>query len=58
MIDNNLGTTLTAWFDLNNTDHAAKQYLYNEIANHYVFDKNSPTFYEAAIARKLIKQGV
>ena len=34
MIDKNLGTTLTAWFDLNNTDHAAKQYLYNEIPNH------------------------
>ena len=32
----NLDTTLTAWFDLNNTDHVAKQYLYNEIPNHYV----------------------
>ena len=58
MIDKILNTTLTSWFDLNNTDHAAKQYLYNEIPNHYVFDKNSPTFYEAAIARKLIKQSV
>ena len=41
MIDKNLGRTLTAWFiDLNNTDHATKQYLYNEIFNHYVFDNN------------------
>ena len=47
-----------AWFDLNNTDHAAKQYLYHEIPNYYVFDKDSPTFYEAAIARKIIKKSV
>ena len=40
MIDKNLGTTLTAWFDLNNTNYAAKQYLYNKIPNLYVFDKN------------------
>ena len=45
MIDKNLGTSLTAWFDLNNIDHAAKQYLYNKTPNYYVFDKNSPTFY-------------
>ena len=47
-----------AWFDINNTDHVAKQYLYNEIPKYYVFDKNSLTFYESAIARKLIKQSV
>ena len=34
MIDKNLGTILTVLFDINNTDHAAKQYLYNEIPNH------------------------
>ena len=44
MIDKNLGTTLTAWFDLNNTEHAAKQYLYNEIPQHYVFHKKSKTW--------------
>ena len=58
MIDKNLRTSLTAWFNLNNTDHAAKQYLYDEIPNRYVFDKNSSTFYEASITRKLIKQSV
>ena len=40
MIDNNLGTTITEWFELNNIDFNPKHYLYNEIPNHYVFDKN------------------
>ena len=31
MIDKNFGSALMAWFDLNDTYHAAKQYLYNEI---------------------------
>ena len=44
MINKNLGTTLTAWFDLNKVDFNAKQYLYNEIPNHYVFDKISKTW--------------
>ena len=55
MIDKNLGTSLTAWFDLNNTDHDAKQYLYNEIPSYYVFDKNTWTLYDADIARKIIR---
>ena len=31
-------TTLTAWFLLNETDHAARQYLYTDIPEHYVWN--------------------
>ena len=33
-------TQLIAWFDLNQCDSAANQYLYVEIPNHYVYIKN------------------
>lgn len=33
-------TTLTAWFNLNNTDSAARKYFYREIPNYYTFKSN------------------
>ena len=38
-INRNLNTTLTAWFELNASDQDARTYLYPEIANFYVFNK-------------------
>ena len=38
-INRNLNTTLTAWFQLNVSDQDARTYLYPEIANFYVFNK-------------------
>ena len=35
----NKDTMLTAWFNLNETDENAREYLYAEIAEHYVFNK-------------------
>lgn len=35
--------TLTAWFELNNQDIEAHQYLYTEIPNHYTFKNNKWT---------------
>ena len=34
----NQGTTLTAWFELNQRDPDARQYLYHDIPDHYTYD--------------------
>ena len=38
-INRNLNSILTAWFELNANDHDAITYLYPEIANFYLFNK-------------------
>ena len=44
LINKNLNTTLTAWFNLNQTDMEARQYLYPDIPNFYVFNENTKTW--------------
>lgn len=39
LLDKNIATTLTAYFDLNKTDEEARQYLYHEISIYYTFNK-------------------
>ena len=39
LIDKNLSTPLTAWFELNQNDEEAYQYLYSDIPNYYIFEK-------------------
>jgi hypothetical protein len=39
LIDKNVNTTLTAWFQLNLEDPSAREYLYTEFPSYYVFDK-------------------
>ena len=43
LINKNLNTTLTAQFQLNQTDMEARQYLYPDIHNFYVFNENTKT---------------
>jgi hypothetical protein len=38
MTSNTSRTMLTAWFHLNETDESARQFLYNQIPEHYVWD--------------------
>ena len=39
-----LNTTLTAWFQLNENDDNAQNYLYPQIPEHYVFNKHAKTW--------------
>ena len=44
VLHRNPNTTLTAWFELNDHDQHAHQYLYHEIPEHYTFDKGTKTW--------------
>ena len=44
MIDKNIKTTLTSWFDLNKIDKNACNYLYSEVPNFYVFNNINKTW--------------
>jgi hypothetical protein len=37
----NRKTTLTGWFDLNNVDATAQEFLYTEIPEHFIFEKGA-----------------
>jgi hypothetical protein len=41
IITRNSNTTLMAWFNLNQIDPDARQYLYTQIPNYYTFDKET-----------------
>ena len=43
VINKNLSTPLTAWFELNKNDEVAHQYLYLDIPNYYIKKKNKQT---------------
>lgn len=41
LLDSNVNTTLTAWFELNKIDSSSRKLLYIEIPNYYVYDKKT-----------------
>jgi len=49
-------TTLTAWFKLNEKEPPANRYLYAEIPEHFVFDRDSSSWQPRKQHRKLISQ--
>ena len=44
LINKNFNTTLTTWFQLNQTDMEARQYLYRDIPNFSIFNENTKTW--------------
>eukprot|EP00112_Aurelia_sp_Birch-Aquarium-sp1_P020718 Seg540.7 transcript_id=Seg540.7/GoldUCD/mRNA.D3Y31 product="ATP-dependent DNA helicase PIF1" protein_id=Seg540.7/GoldUCD/D3Y31 len=49
----NQNTTLTAWFELNNRDPEAREYLYHDIPEHYTLDRRAKKWKKRQRAAKI-----